>query len=75
MDDYLAKLASTASSYPTDLSKIPGDMLNESPLTKLAKMRLLSNLQNRYLKRGVLSPIERYGQSSASAMAQGDGSF
>ena len=75
MNNYLDKLAQMLKSYPTDLSGIKGEQLNPSMFNKLQQARLLQELQGRYLKGGNLSPMEKFGQGTASAMAQNPNDF
>jgi hypothetical protein len=75
-NNYFDKLAESSGSYPTGLGELgKKNLINPSSFKARQKARILSEVQKRYLKKGNMSPIERYGQTSASAMAQADEDF
>ena len=76
MPDYNVRLAEGLSGIPYNVGALDElkrkNLLNPKAFNEMQKMRLLEILRKNYLRRGQLSPLERFGQSSASRLAQVD---
>ena len=70
MNNYLDQLAIKLKAYPVTLDAIPKDELTSGMFNKLQQARLLKAIQDRYIQRPLINPIEKFGQGSASDIAR-----